>query len=142
MNNKEKESAEQERNINVEQERLELDKQRLHLDIEVHKTSKKLDTERIALEKSRERTAKLQMVLPLLVSVFAISLGIWTATLQYRLQYAQTVSSYNQTRLELFKRLSELTNDSAEVKKAYAEIFPNDSRLLEGEQAAQKPGNK
>ena len=122
MNDQEKES---ELNVDIERERLELDKRRLRLDIEAHEASKTLDTERIALEKSRERTAKLQMVLPLLISVFAIGLGIWTAILQYRLQYAQTVSSYNQTRLELFKRLSELTNDSAEVKKAYAEIFPN-----------------
>jgi hypothetical protein len=120
MNDKEKRS---EQNVDIERERLELDKRRLTLDIEVHETSKKLDTERIALEKSREQTAKLQIVLPLLISVFAIALGIWTATLQYRLQYAQAVSSYNQTRLELFRKLSELTTNSTDVKKTYAEIF-------------------
>ena len=147
MNDEEKTSGrtraiETERKIDIERERLELDKQRLKLDVEAHESSKKLDAERIVLEKSKERTAKLQIVLPILISVFAIGLSIWTATLQYRLQYIQAVSSYNETRLELFKRLTEHTTDSGEVKKTYAQIFPNDSKILEGEQATQKPREK
>lgn len=135
-----------ERTIDVVQQRLELDRQRLGLDgrrlkleVEAHETSKRLDSERILLEKSKERTARLQLVLPLLISVFAIGLGIWTATLQYRLQYVQAVSSYNETRLELFKLLANNASDNARVKQAYIEVFPNDWATLESEQKARSP---
>jgi hypothetical protein len=147
MNQEEKKSGENravvvERKIDIELERLELDKQRLKLDVESQETSKRLDAARIDLEKSKERTAKLQILLPLLVSVFAIGLSVWTAWLQYKLQYNSAVSSYNQTRLELFKKMTERTIDSTELKTIYAEIFPNDFKILEGEQKTQKPGEK
>jgi hypothetical protein len=134
-----------ERNIDVVQQRLELDRkrleldrQRLKLDVEAHETSKQLHLEKILLEKSKERTARLQLILPVLISIFAIGLGIWTATLQYRLQYAQAVSSYNETRLELFKSLVLHPTDTAGVKQAYIDTFPNDSKTLESEKLHNK----
>lgn len=121
-------------NLDIQREKLELDKQRLQFEMGARESANKIDSERILLERSKERTSKLQLILPLLISAFAIGLSLWTATLQYRLQYVVAVSSYNTTRLELLKRLSERAPDNAEVKKIYAEVFPNDSKALEKEQ--------
>ena len=150
MNNDENKSDETrtidtERNIDIERERLELDRQRLNLDVESHETSKNLDSERIVLEKSKERTAKLQIGLPVLVTILALAFSAFNEyrrsaeaqnlqRMQYELQYNQAVSSYNEGRLELFKRMTEHTTDVGEVKKTYAEIFPNDSIILDDEQ--------
>ena len=136
--------------IDLERERFELDKQRLRLETESHETSRKQEAERLILEKSKERTAKLQISLPILVSILALafsSIGEYRRSaeaqnlqrLQYELQYNQAVSSYNQTRIELFKRLTERTTDSAEVKKTFAEVFPNDYKELEKEQRLAQP---
>ncbi len=95
------------RKTDVERERFELDEQRLNLDIE-----------RIALEKLKERTAKLQVSLPILVSIVAIAFSGWSEYRRSVIQYNQGASSYNQGRLELFKRMTERTADSGEMKKA------------------------
>lgn len=121
-------------NLDIQREKLKLDKQCLQFEMGARESANKIDSERILLERSKERTSKLQLILPLLISAFAIGLSLWTATLQYRLQYVVAVSSYNTTRLELLKRLSERAPDNAEVKKIYAEVFPNDSKALEKEQ--------
>lgn len=126
----------------VDRERLDLEKHRLELDIKAYDTSRKLDTEKLLLERSQERTARLQAVLPVLIATFALGLSLWTARLQYQLQISQGVSSYNQTRLELFKRLTEHNKEGSEVRKIYSEVFPNDAKILEGEQKTQGPGNK
>src|SRR3982074_228861 len=90
-----------ERKSDIERERLELDKQRLNLDVE-----------RVILEKSKERTAKLQAILPILVSIVAIAFSGWGEYRRSALQYNQAVSSYNEGRLELFRRMTEHTVDN------------------------------
>ena len=131
--------------IGLERERLEIEKKRLQLEIDFRETSKKLDAERFILEKSKERTAKLQIGLPVLVSVLALLFSAFgeyrrsseareLQKMQYELQHNQAVSSYNDGRIELFRRLTEQSANAEEIKKIYSEIFARDSLSLEREQ--------
>jgi hypothetical protein len=153
MNDKEKKSVEAERNIDVEIERLKLDKRRLNLDIEAHESSKKLNTESIALDKSKEWTTKLQIGLPVFLSILALAFSFISEDRrtkvaqalqqrQFEEQYNLMVNSYKEGRLELFRRMSEHVTDGAEIKKIYADIFPRDSIVLQGEQLTVKAGGK
>jgi len=145
-------SKETERKIDVEREKLELEKQRLKLDFEVHETSKRLDAERIILDKSKQRTTTLQIGLPVLVSILALAFSYFSEArrsaatdnlqrlqleqqrLQVEQQYNQMVNSYKEGRFELFKRLADRATSGDEIKKIYAETFPRDSTVLRNEQ--------
>jgi hypothetical protein len=106
------------RESDIEWQRLELERVRL-----------KLDIERVTLEKAKERTTKLLYSLPILVSIIALALS---ALGEYR-RSVLAVSSYNETRIELFRRMASQTTDSVELEKIYAEVFPNDSIILKRE---------
>jgi hypothetical protein len=109
----------------IEWQRLELEKARL-----------KLDTERVALEKAKDRTTKLQIGLPLLVSILALAFTAFNERQRSWLEFNKAASSYNEGRYELFRRRTEHKTDPTEIMSIYAEIFPNDSKSLLAEQKA------
>jgi hypothetical protein len=142
-----KQPANQEpRESDIEREKLELDKQRLKLEIEAHETAKKLDFERITLEKSKERTAKLQIGLPILVSILALFFNTfneyrrseearWRQELQQLEMRLQAEQNFKDQRLELFKKMAQDVTDATELKKLYSELFPQDAKELDYEKA-------
>ena len=111
----------------------------------IERAKLELDKQRLALEKSMQRTAWLQTVVPVLFSLVAIGISSWSEyrrfqetqvlqKMQYDLQYNQAVSSYNQGRIELFKELTEHAKSADDVRKVYGEIFVRDSIILRSEQ--------
>ena len=124
----------------LEWQRLELDKRRLQLDIDAHEASSKLDSERIALEKSKERTTKLQISLPILLSIIALAFSFYSEYRRSVIQHEQLEeqkeeqkeekwierNNYRGERLELFKRMAEHTTDKNELIKIYRELFYDD----------------
>jgi flagellar basal body-associated protein FliL len=115
----EKEQSQQpQTELDVERQKLELDRQRLQLDIDSHKAATKLESEKTALDRAKERTTKLQIILPLIISAIAILLGPMVSTFSNRQQQLY------QTRLELFKKLTEHTSDPKEIKELYEMVFP------------------
>lgn len=100
-----------------------------------------LERARLDLERARQRSTLLQIGLPLLVSVIAISLTTYSERQrglleQQRatLEYNKAVSSYNEGRLELFRKRVERATSDDQIKSIYAEVFPRDSVTLRGEQ--------
>jgi hypothetical protein len=112
--------------INFEREKLELEKQRLQLDIR------------------KERTSRIQIALPVVVSVIAILASSYGQYQQSRnslyLQAAQLDLQYRQldqerkkrleARLELFKKLTVGVSDLQSVKGIYTELFPEDAKFM------------
>lgn len=109
--------------LDVQSQRLELERERL-----------KLDSDRVALEKAKERTAKLQLALPILISILALGFNALSERQRSQLEYYRVVSSYDDGRLELFKRMTEHQADKNEIMKSYAEIFARDLVTLRTEQ--------
>jgi hypothetical protein len=72
----------------------------------------------------------LRKYLPLVLSCIAI---VVTGVGEYR-RYVEAKSTYNQGRIELFKKMAEPTANHDDIMKAYAEIFPRDSIILRNEQ--------
>ena len=86
-------------------------------EFELEREKLELDKTRLELEMKRDRTAKLLLILPLSVSVVAIISGPvlqqWTshATVQY------------QSRIELFKKLTEHETDPVIIERTFDELF-------------------
>jgi hypothetical protein len=143
------------RESNIEWQKLELERERLKLDRESHEVSSKLDLERSALERAKERTTKLQISLPILVSVLAIVLSSYgeyrrsaqaklseerqfsfqreSQERQSNLQYEEMQIPLHQRRLELFKKLTEHASSQAEIEKEFFKLFPSESLDIEAE---------
>ena len=102
--------------------------------LEVEKERLKLDAERLTLEKAKERTTKLLIVLPVVVSLVAISLSAYTERQRTFIEYSKAASTYNEGRFELFKKMSEPAANRDELRQIYAEIFPRDLITLRNEQ--------
>ena len=103
--------------------------------LELERARLKLDTERLNLEKAKERTTKLLIILPVLVSVVAISFSAYTEKQRAFIEYTKAASTYNEGRFELFKKMTENPANSGEIKRIYQELFPRDSITLRNEQA-------
>lgn len=85
-----------------------------------------LDKERLNLEIRKERTAKLQIGLPIALAFVAIMAGSMTEYFRFNLQ-RQDING----RVELFKKLTEHKTDAEEIKRTYKEIFPRDATRME-----------
>jgi len=96
------ENQSDEKRKDLEWQKLDLEKQRLQIEIDNYEVSRKLESEKIALEKAKERTTKLQIILPLAVSAVAILMGPLAQTYNTRLAARDTFQY--QLRLELFKK--------------------------------------
>ncbi len=73
----------------------------------------------------------LQKYLPLLLSVIAV---VMTGVAQFQ-RTTEARSSYNQSRIELFKQIVARPTGKDEIMNIYREVFPNDAKSLEGERA-------
>ena len=107
----------------------------------------KVDTEKTALERVKDRTTTLQIGLPLLVSILALVFSAFNerqrSWLEFNnerertwVEFNKAASSYNEGRYELFRRMTANTSDPNEIKRSYAEIFPRDSISLLAEKNA------
>jgi hypothetical protein len=97
------------------------------LDIEWQKLE--LDKQRLQLEKAKEGTTKLQIVLPLVVSVVALLFGPLTSSYQGSLaRVSQREQEEHQAKQELFKKLTEHTSDPKEIERVFETIFADDDR--------------
>jgi hypothetical protein len=72
--------------------------------------------------------------LPLVLSCIAIGT---TAYGEYR-RSTEAKSSYNQSRIELFRQMTAQTKNKDEIMTIYGEVFPNDEKILRGERQSQK----
>jgi len=107
-----------------------------------------LDKERLRLEIRKERTAKLQLILPIVVSLVAITFGAFSEYVRSRqaerLQEAQYFLRRMELerkdgRLELFKKLTEPGINKEAVLATYAEMFPQDAREIVNNQERYRP---
>lgn len=117
----------------------QIDDTRLESDIESRKLRSdrlELAKERVALAKAKDRTTKLQIGLPMLVSILALAFTAFNERQRSWLEFNKAASSYNEGRYELFRKMAANTSDPNEIKRIYAEIFPNDSISLRQEQKA------
>lgn len=87
---------------NFEWQKLELEKRRLQMEIDNSEASRKLESERISLEKGKERTTKLQIILPLAVSMMALMGPLTQSFYEGR----KVEMERQQLKLELFKKLT------------------------------------
>lgn len=124
------------RKPDIEWERLKIEKARLEIE------GKRLELEK-AKQHSTIKQISLQTGLPLLVSVIAFSLGAYSEhqrslldQQKATLEYNKAVSSYNEGRLELFRKRVDRLNSDDQIKSIYAEVFPRDSATLRNEQQA------
>ena len=91
---------------------------------------------KVAVAKAKDRTAKLQISLPILVSILALTLSALNERQRSWIEFNRAASSYNEGRYELFRKMTASTSDPNEIRRIYAEIFPNDSISLRQEQSA------
>ena len=87
--------------------------------------------DKVTEAKSKVRFAGAQIYLPLLLS--SVAIGV-TAIGEVR-QSTTAKSSYNESRIELFKQIVARPTAKDEIMTIYQEVFPNDAKVLEGERA-------
>ena len=107
----------------------------------------KIETERLELERARHRSTlpqlALQLGLPLLISVIALGFNAYSERqrrlLDHKnaeLKFNKAVSSYNDGRLELFRKRADLAKSDDQIKSINSEVFPRDALTLTNEQQA------
>ena len=69
--------------------------------------------------------------LPIILSGIAI---IFTGYGEYR-RSTEAKSSYNQSRIELFRQMTAQAKNQDEIMTIYGKVFPNDEKILRGEQS-------